>query len=38
MCRVMMNGQSEFSIRVKGEGGGGYKPSDEADLFPLGRI
>lgn len=37
MCHIMINGQSEFSIHTKGEGGGGYEPSDETNLFPLGR-
>lgn len=37
MCHIMINGQSEFSIHMKGEGGGGYEPSDETNLFPLGR-
>lgn len=37
MCHIMINGQSEFSIRMKGEGGGGYELSDETNLFPLGR-
>lgn len=37
MCHIMINGQSEFSIHMKGERGGGYEPSDETNLFPLGR-
>lgn len=37
MCHIMINGQSECSIHTEGEGGGEYEPSDETNLFPLGR-
>lgn len=37
MCHIMINGQFEFSVRMKGEGRGRFKPSDETNLFSLGR-